>query len=319
MIYESLVPLTTEQLRITCMSPPETDYPPLVNERGESNRLYIPHTVMSKMMQDEEIIIPEGPWSLRDHPNRQKAGARGEAHLLDEVATPDNPIPMDRVAEWQSRGLAVTADTRVPINPRAFHPDVPQVLTTPGFGMFTEFGFHYHYGPAEISNFVLRREWNDQVWYLMTGVLRSNPPTVRIGVPGGYVLRDPKTHKITESLVDGGLRESAEEGGFTEKVRERIGPLIISEPTYSPPDGKGRDTLFAWGEEWFVGARSEENPALEGYAPEILDNDEKIVFASWIKYAMTQHPNVPVMGPHRRAIRAYEKSVRRARYHRRAA
>lgn len=244
MIYETLVPLAAEQLRITRTSPPETDYPPLVNGRGESNRLYVPQTVMRKMMHDDEIIIPEGPWSLRDHPNREKARRRGDAHLLDEVATSDNPISEARAAQWRARGLALTVDTRLPINPRAFHPDVPQVLTTPGFGMFTHFGFHYRYGPAQISNFILRREWNDQVWYLLTGVLRGNPPTVRYGVPGGYVDVDPKTHEISEDTTEAGLREASEEAGFTKKVRERIGSLTISEPTYSPPDGKGAGTLY---------------------------------------------------------------------------
>lgn len=314
MIYESLVPLTIDELRRACMSPPETGYPALVNERGESSRVYIPQTLMRKMVRDDEIIIPEGPWSLYDHPNRQKARDRGEGHLLDEVATPDNPISEERAAQWRAQGLLLTRDTQLPLNPRAFHPDTPQILTTRGFGMFTHFGFHYRYGPAAMANCIMRQELNGEAWYLLTGVLRGNPQTVRYGVPGGYVDVDPITHEVIEDIVKGGLREAGEEAGFTEEVRKRVGQLIISKPSFYPPDGKGRDTLFAWGEEYFFGVRSEENPALEGYTPRILDNDEKIVFAAWMKYAMTQHLNVPVMGPHRRSIRAYEKSVQRVRF-----
>lgn len=308
-MIEALVPFTHDELIRNSRAAPETGYPQLVNEHGESARLHVPQVVFKRMAEQNEIIIPEGPWSLYDHPNRQKARDRSEGHLLDEVATPDNPIDEARAAQWAARGLLLTADTRLPIHPRAYHPDRPQVLTTPGFGMFTHFGFHYRYGPAEMANFILRREWRNQAWYLMTAVLRGNPPALRWGVPGGYADVDPHTHHINESILEAALRESSEEGGFTEAVRQQIGPLIISRPVYSPPDGKGRDTLFAWGEEWFVGAYSEENPALEGYAPEVLDTDEKIVAACWMTYEHTQDPNVLVLGPHRRAIYAHHESA----------
>jgi 8-oxo-dGTP pyrophosphatase MutT (NUDIX family) len=233
--------------------------------------------------------------------------------LLDEVATADSPISEERAAQWAARGLRLTADTRLPIHPRAYHPDRPQVLTTPGFGMFTHFGFHYRYGPAEMANFMLRRERRGIVEYLMTAVIRGNPPKPYLGVPDGYVDVDPITHEIIESVDQAALREASEESGFTAQVRKIVGPLIMGKAVFVPPNGMGRDTLFAWGEEYFIGAHSQENPALEGYVPEIFDRTEKIVWTGWVEHGMLQNPHASVMGAHRLSINAFETSIQRSR------
>lgn len=181
------------------------------------------------MLKDEEIVIAEGPWSVMDHPNRQDPSIQ---HLLDPIHTIGNPMNEEQAEHWRQLGLLVDTAGR-PLHPRA-----AQLLTTPNVGMFTGPGFHYTYGPQRMGNLGLRRVQNSMVEYAVTAVQRGN---LTWGLPGGYA-------ETGESVEEAAFREGNEEAGI---AKEQLGE-VVARTVISPPKGFKRDTLHAWGEEWFT-------------------------------------------------------------------
>jgi ADP-ribose pyrophosphatase YjhB (NUDIX family) len=254
MAYENLERLSTRELKRARLQTPERGYPPI------ANRLYIPPGTWEKMVKRQEIVIPEGPWSISDHPNR-----RGQSkHLLDAIATASNPMDAARVQQWQRLGLLVDTAGR-PLHPRA-----KQLLTTAGVGMFTQPGFHYKYGPQRLGNLGLRKQRAGIVEYAVVAVQRS---TVKWSLPGGYA--NPQ-----ETTLDAAFREGFEEAGIERKMLGKIATREL----FSPPKGFKRDTLHAWGEEWFTFVTSKDNPGMEGINLRPRDTAE-VIAATWMGLA----------------------------------
>lgn len=252
MTYENIAPLSVAELAENNAKRPERGYPPL------KDRLYIPPDAWNSMVGNNEITIPDGPWHIVDHPNRQTPEAQG---LLDDIATEASPMPAERTADWRNAGL------RVDTAGRPLHPRAAQLLTTRGVGMFTGPGFHYRYGPQRMGNLGLRRERNGTVEYAMSAVQRS---TLKWGMPGGYA-------NAGETVDAAAFREGYEEVGVERKA---LGVLLVR-TVLTPPKGFKRDTLHAWGEEWFTFARSFNNPELEGVELATYDEQE-VVAVAWV-------------------------------------
>lgn len=253
MTYADTVPLTPAELAENNAITPERGYP------TTDRRLYLPPAVWSKMLHSGEIAIPDGPWHIANHPNRQQAAHQ---HLLHDIATEESPMSAQQITHWQNLGLLV--DTAG----RPLHPQAAQLLTMPGIGMFTGPGFHWRYGPQRMGNLGLRRERNGSVEYAMAAVQRS---TIKWGMPGGYA-------NAGETMDDAAFREGYEEVGVERKA---LGAIALTAAVLSPPKGFGRDTLHAWGEEWFTFLHSLNNPGLDGIKLETHDEQE-VKGVAWV-------------------------------------
>lgn len=257
---------------------PERGYPPT------KDRLYLPPTTWNDMVHNGEVTIPDGPWHITSHPNRQRPEVQG---LLDGIATEDSPMSAEHITRWQGMGLLVDTAGR-PLHPRA-----SQLLTTPGVGMFTGPGFHYRYGPQRMGNFGLRRERNGVVEYAMSAVRRS---TLKWGMSGGYT-------NVGETVDAAAFREGYEEVGVERKA---LGALSVRATVFSPPKGFKRDTLHAWGEEWFTFVRSLDNPGLDGV--ELITHDEhEVAEVAWVsvddvRLSLRDQSPYDIMGTHAKMI-----------------
>ncbi len=92
-IYRRLLPLGPAEIEEGRKKTPQVGYPSL------EDKLYIPTGGWQHMVEDEEIVIPEGPWSVTDHPNRQGSSIQ---HLLDPIHTIGNPMSEDRTGALAS-------------------------------------------------------------------------------------------------------------------------------------------------------------------------------------------------------------------------
>lgn len=287
MTYANITPLSAAGLSENSVKLPERAYPPI------SDRLYLPPTAWHEMVQSGEITIPEGPWHISDHPNRQKQSSQ---NLLDPIATEESPMPAEHIARWRNLGLMVDSAGR-PLHPRA-----AQLLTTRGVGMFTGPGFHYRYGPQRMGNLGLRRERNGVVEYAMSAVRRS---TLKWGMPGGYA-------EAGETVDAAAFREGYEEVGIE---IEALGTLSTRAAILSPPKGFKRDTLHAWGEEWFTFVRSLDNPALDGTELVVHDENE-VLEVAWvslgdIRLSLQDKSSYDIMGTHAKMILKNEAELNR--------
>lgn len=285
MFYSNITPLSAAELSKNSVKSPEPGYPPI------NVRLYLPPITWDRMVHSGEIAIPDGPWHIKDHPNRQK---QSNQSLLDAIATEASPMSAEHKARWRSLGLLTDSAGR-PLHPRA-----AQLLTKPGVGMFTGPGFHYRYGPQRMGNLGLRRKRNGTVEYAMAAVQRS---TLKWGMPGGYA-------DAGEAVDDAAFREGCEEVGIE---RHKLGALIVRAAVLSPPKGFKRDTLHAWGEEWFTFAQSQDNPGLDGL--ELLPHDdEEVVDVAWVsvedvRLSLQDGSAYDIMDTHAKMILGHEAEL----------
>ena len=156
--------------------------------------------------------------------------------------------------------------------------------------MFTGPGFHYRYGPQRMGNLGIRRERKGSVEYAVVLVQRS---TEMWGMPGGYA-------DIGETPQDAAFREGFEEAGIH---RDLLGELVLHE-LLSPPKGFRRDTLHAWGEEWFTFVSSKNNPSFEGIELSVNDTEE-VIDVTWMSIGDIERQS-NFLGTHRRMIRNHE-------------
>jgi ADP-ribose pyrophosphatase YjhB (NUDIX family) len=285
MAYAGIIPFSAAELVENSVKLPERGYPPI------EHRLYLSPAVWNDMVHSDEITIPDGPWHITNHPNRQRSEAQ---NLLDGIATEESPMSAQQIAHWQSLGLLVDTAGR-PLHPRA-----SQLLTTQGVGMFTGPGFHYRYGPQRMGNLGLRRERNGIVEYAMSAVQRS---TLKWGMPGGYA-------KAGEAVDAAAFREGYEEVGVEQRA---LGALSIRAAVLSPPKGFKRDTLHAWGEEWFTFVRSHDNPELDGI--ELITHDEQeVAEVAWVsvddvRLSLQDRSSYDIIGTHAKIILKHEAEL----------
>lgn len=286
MTYENIEPFSSAELAENRVKALEPGYPPL------EAKLVIPASDWERMVWTGGIIISDdGPWHILNHPNRQKAqkGSR------DPRASVNHPMPGKYVRHWQELGLLVDTAGR-PLHPRA-----SQLLTTLGVGMYTGPGFHYRYGPQRMGNLGLRRERHGIVEYAMSAVRRS---TLKWGLPGGYA-------NANETVEDAAFRKAFEEVGVK---RAALGALSVREAILSPPKGFKRDTLHAWGEEWFTFAHSRHDPGLDGVTLAPLDAEE-VVDVAWVstdevRLSLKDKSKYDIIGTHAKMILQNEERLR---------
>lgn len=285
MAYMEIIPFSAAELAENSVKLPERGYPPI------DKRLQLPLAVWNNMVQSGEITIPDGPWHITNHPNRQKA----EEHLLDDIATEESPMSAQQITHWKNLGLLVDTAGR-PLHPRA-----AQLLTTPGVGMFTGPGFHYRYGPQRMGNLGLRRERNGIVEYAMAAVQRT---TLKWGMPGGYA-------NAGETVEAAAFREGYEEVGVK---RQALGKIVVKAAVLSPPKGFKRDTLHGWGEEWSTLVHSPDNPELDGIELTIHDKKE-VLYVDWVplehvRLSLKRKSPYDIMTTHAKMILKNEAELR---------
>jgi len=285
MSYADMKPLSAEEIEKGRIKTPESNYPPL------ENRLVIPAATLAAMIQNRHIVIPdEGPHSINNHPNRNKPE---KWHDMHPIATEENPMGPEWAAYWHSLGLLTDTADR-PLHPRAW-----QLLTHPDVGMFTGPGFHYRYGPGYMGNLVLRRLRGQTAEYAMVKTKRGNAE--KWSVPGGYDNEGESPETIA-------FREGFEEAGIMAGMLGRFTMRTV----FSPPRGFKRDTLHAWGEEWFTAPMSHDNPALEGVElvmnAQSEDGVKEVLDVAWVDREVIANPpaDFDIMSTHQRIILGHE-------------
>ncbi len=279
--YHNIPPLTEQELEKGRVKKPGQDYPPI------EHRLKIPASTWYAMLQNRHIIIPEGPHSINNHPHRNQPE---KAHLMHPIATEDSPMGEEWATYWHSLGLLTdTAD-------RPLHPRATQLLTHPDIGMFTGPGYHYRYGPQRMGNLALRRIRDTSVEYAMVAVNRDGRE--KWSVPGGYFQEDDRTIDVTA------FREGWEEANI---IPHFLGNYAVRE-VLSPPRGFKRDTLHAWGEEWFSFPISYDNPAMEGVELSTKNDTKEAHRVAWVSRDVIANPpeHFDIISTHQRMILEHE-------------
>lgn len=248
-----------------------------------TRKLVIPEKKWKAMVENDQIVIEEGPWSVTEHAGRNHPKNK---HLVEPFYTEDNPMSEEQVRRWHELGLLTDTAGR-PLHPRA-----EEVL--PVIGMFTQPGAHFGYGPQLIGNFGLRRVRSGRVEYATVGVSRdeldaSGNKRIRRSMPGGYAAEG-------ESASDAASRELHEELGIRASA---LGSLSVRQVVI-PPHPFWKNTLHAWTREEFTLAYSRDNPELEGIDIEVRDVNE-VVETRWMSIEEIQQDD-DFLGAHRKQI-----------------
>jgi len=279
--YESLPPLTSGEIGDVYRK-----FDPHYVEFSGNERLIIPAADWRAMVAAGAIEIPEGPWSITEHPNRLAANP----HNLSPIYTAENPVPVEQTRLWQAAGLLV--DTAG----RALHPRAEQMLTGPG--MFTQPGAHYGNGPQPIGNCGLRRVRNGVAEYATVWADRSEP-RLRGSLPGGYARKG-------ETAQRAAVRELGEETG----ISLDLGSLAVRQNVI-PPHPYYKNTLHAWTEEWFVFVDALDDLQIDLASFNELHTQDpgEVRRAMWMSVeAINLHPDF--LGAHRRQILVNEAQRR---------
>ncbi len=281
-LYENLPPFSQDELDAI---PRKVDsYYPSEVGRLTPTELGLSVNDWREGLENGGLVIPEGRWSIIDHPNRQNAD-----RPISPIYTEEKPVPGELTEQWLVAGL------RVDSVGRALFPRAEQVLEGPG--MFTQPGAFYGYGPQRIANCALRRTLKDgaaeyaTVWVKRDGKLCGS-------VPGGYADEG-------ETILEAALREFNQETGS--QLEAFLGVQAIRE-TVLPPHPYWKTTLHAWMEERFVFL----DVAGNGGGLELRTKDPQEVSSTrWMSVDEIQrHPDF--VGTHRRQVEAHEEFLRRS-------
>lgn len=242
------------------------------------------------------VPIPEGPWNVTDHPDRQKAAAAG-IPLDPAVVTPDTPIDPARTAEWKKKFKVTTLGLPV-------HPLTELVTTELPDGarlrMATGIGRERYYGPLNICNAAVAREnEDDELEYAVVTTIRDGKKW--ISFPGGYV-------ELSQTIAEGGVSELNQETGLVDAC-EKAG-ISWSDIEQQPhvlwalsPSVTGPCTVNAWLAEHFFMIDASGIEDIRGITLKTQDPDEikAVEWRSWRKLLSER----ALMKAHRRALLAH--------------
>lgn len=170
-------------------------------------------------LEERILIVPEGPWHITNHPNRQGV----DPALLDPEAA--EQVSAERRAAWQTKGLAIDHLGR-PI-----HPYWRQLLRDSRIGLPTGIGMFYRYGPNPIVDSVVYRWKGKTPEFLLIRQKTSG----KWGLPGGFI------DAADTSVEAAARRELREESGLD--GLEGQGEIL-----WHGLPLRSRDTLNAWTE-----------------------------------------------------------------------
>jgi ADP-ribose pyrophosphatase YjhB (NUDIX family) len=173
--------------------------------------------------QSSSLFVPEGPWHIHGHANREMA----RLELLDkEIPTVQAIASATQQAHWAKVGFLADQYGR-PV-----HPYWKQLLTDRRIGLPTGIGMFYRYGPNRSVDSVVYTYTNSNE---PTFLLVRQAATGKWGLPGGFV------DASDGSLENAARREIAEETGLADL--KGVAEVIIQALPM-----RRRDTLHAWSE-----------------------------------------------------------------------
>jgi ADP-ribose pyrophosphatase YjhB (NUDIX family) len=260
---------------------PQAGYPPI------EQRLVISQRDLESMIRIGRIVIPEGPWFINSHSNREDV----DPDKLDPIVTIDRPMDPNRTHRWIEQGYD-TDDRGL-----ALHPRFRQLIMTTG--MYAGPGFSYRYGEQKATNASPRVVEGDVAFYALT---KSRFRRVW-GLPGGY-------QDEGEASVDGGFREMNEETGIDIPKEERSNFVITS--SFLPASGFRRDTMHSWMTQAFHIIRPKEgNMTRRDFGLDLITKDPHEVEAvDWFSVEEIDGMSDSMMASHRRQVLNYERSLR---------
>lgn len=185
---------------------------------------YDKHYVDPLFLDHEAIEVPDGPWHVTDHPNRDDA-----PHAA--VYTADNPPDPAQQVWWRQLGLELDSIGR------PLYPYASQFVTNKLVGMVTGPGMFWNYGPNETVRVVLGRQHHPRVPVEVL-VIEDEDGDARL--PGMF---------LPESLTHLGAAFSLLEAKAELDLELLDGRAVCAMP-YALPDR--RNTLHAWNEEGVV-------------------------------------------------------------------
>lgn len=264
---------------------------PLPGYPEMSDRWRISTKKWDDMDETGVITVPDGPWNITNHPDRE--GMRTEElELADE-----HTVDPRQTAKWRAEGLLVS-DRGFPIHPlgRLGVTGTLENGTLP-IGMATGLGRHLQPGPIAIGNLAVSRGDEDDLEYAVVSTPRrtKNGVKYRLSFPGGYA-------KPGETVEEACLREGDEEanlGVIAEITGNPLGSIVRRIVKLSPSLG-GPNTLNAWLDEHFAFAEAPNSHAIRSLQLQTSDPRE-VSSVLWVSEArLVDNPNF--MGAHRRAL-----------------
>lgn len=215
----------------------------------------------SIVVRGNTLIVPEGPWHVRDHVNRH---GKPPALLDPEVPSVEQPsMSAELAARWLHEGLMLDQYGR-PI-----HPDWRALLSDRRIGLPTGLGFFWRYGSNKTVDGAIYRDDGRML-------LIKRQKGGQWALPGGFMDR------ADDSAAAAARREVEEETGL-DQSKLGAGKSLLKKR------GAGlRTTLHAWTENEVVVFNSDQE-YLHDAAPEARDDALDV---GWFTHDETARLNI---------------------------
>jgi len=260
-----------------------------------SNRWHISTDEWDEMAKRGVVTIPDGPWHMTEHPEREAARKR------DKTIPDERSVDPQQTARWREQGLLVS-DKGFPIHPLGRLGLTSEINGIP-IGMATGLGRLWQPGPAISGNLIVERENHaGELEYAMVVTRRTNKQgtTERLSFPGGF-------GKPGEASIQTAIREAEEEAGLDvikEITGKSLGAFACNVVQRLNPSLGGPMTLNAWFEEHFGVVKLPNLPEIKRLELQTSDEDE-VDSVRWVS-AEELTDAKQLMGAHRRAFKAYK-------------
>lgn len=288
---------TTLELLEACQASPMSEYP------LPEDRWHISTDAWDVMAETGVITVPDGPWNVWKHSDREKAAADGR--ILD-LEHPENIDPTKKAA-WRKEYSLVT-DEGLPVHPMAKLGVTTEIFDEQNgilrkLGMATGIGREWRYGAIETGALLLARlGMHGEIEYPAVTELRDKK--MRRYFPGGYAEQG-------ENIAETCIREAREEIDII-TVTELAGvpwSVVQAQPHKlwrMNPSITGPCTLNTWLAEHFLAVDATSIPDMQGVTLQAAESGIKQV--RWYSgQELAKDSTLP--NSHRRALLAHMKAI----------